>query len=88
MQRSTELTFTVASHYLSALINFDYSGLETNEMQMVEDFYNDIHSQTPDGFEWGHLSVSDEHPELDTCEICDLLADCVQVTAIYWNKKA
>ena len=88
MQRSTELTFTVASHYLSALINFDYSGLETKEMQMVEDFYNDIHSQTPDGFEWGHLSVSDDQPEFDTCEICDLLADCVQVTAIYWNKQA
>ena len=88
MQRSTELTFTVASHYLSALINFDYSGLETAEMQMVEDFYNDIHSQTPDGFEWGHLSVSDDHPEFDTCEICDLLADCVTVTAIYWNKQA
>lgn len=88
MQRSTELTFTVSTHYLSALINSDYSGLETHEMGIVEDFYNDIHSQAPEGFEWGHLSVSNDYPELDTCEICDLLADCVTVTAIYWNKQA
>lgn len=88
MQRSTELTFYVAEHYLAALINFDYSGLENDEIGIVEGFYNEIHAQTPNDFEWGHLSVTNEQPEFRVCEASEKLANCVEVTAIYWNKKA
>jgi len=88
MQRSTELSFYISTHYLSALINGDYSSLETHEMQTVEDFHNYAHSQCPDGFEWGHFSVTNEETDLRECEASEKLADCVEVTAIFWNKKA
>lgn len=88
MKRSESLSFFVCTHYIPALINGDYSGLETNEMHIVEDFHNEVHSQCPEGFEWGHFSVSDAEPEITQCEASDKLADCVEVTAIFWNKKA
>jgi hypothetical protein len=88
MKRIESITFYVSTSYIPALINGDFSGLETSEIQTVEDFHNDAHSQCPEGFEWGHFSVSDAEPDFRECEASEKLADCVEVSAIFWNKKA
>ena len=85
MKRSTELSFYISSQYLSALINGDYSGLGSQDLQTVEDFHNYAHSQCPNGFEWGHFSVTNDETDLRECEASDKLADCVEVTAIFWK---
>jgi hypothetical protein len=86
MQRTTETSFYVSPHFVSTLIDADWTSLENHEMQLVEDFWNNAVADCPDGFEFGHFSKTDSKPELMECAVSERLDDCVEVTAIYWNK--
>jgi hypothetical protein len=66
----------VASHYLSALINGDVSGLEAGDEYLLEQFVGQYHGCR---FE----VVAEEFGQMDTyfttCEVCDKYAMCAKV---------
>lgn len=69
-------TCHIATHYLSALINGDVSGLEANDEYLLEQFVGQYHGC--------HFEVvTEEFGEMTTyfttCEVCDEYAMCAKV---------
>lgn len=66
----------IATHYLSALINGDVSGLEANDEYLLEQFVGQYHGCRFD-------VVTEEFGEMTTyfttCEVCDKYAMCAKV---------
>ena len=79
MIRFKSIEYVVASHYLSALINGDYSGLDDDECGHVDDFNN----QVTDQGEFSHYDTEGEQIDFAECEISGLMADCVRLVAHY-----
>lgn len=81
------IEYNIGTHYLSALINCDLSGLSDEEAAALEDFEHQARHDAPAGFEFGHFSCSTEEPdEFKLCEISGLMAQTIPVAAIYWAK--
>lgn len=70
--------YRVGTHYLSALINDDWSGLEWDETEALECFI----SRVKDQWGVGHWSVSDDGEEFAMCHVSDLMAT---VETVQWN---
>ena len=68
--------FTLADHWLSPLINGDYTGLEDAEVQTLDDFLADLPPYAQNGV-WGVVS---EEGHFARDEISDLYANCFDCT--------
>lgn len=86
MKRFDSIIYNVGTHYLSALINGDYSGLADEEAAALDEFAEQVQHDAPEGFEFGHFSAPDCDPEFKTCEVSGLMADTLPLDAIYWAK--
>ena len=64
------IEFYVSTHFLSAIINCDDSGLDLSDRVALERFYK---QDLPKG----HWSTDDDQPSFRRCDICHLLADTV-----------
>ena len=81
------IEYNIGTHYLSALINQDYTGLSDEEEGALEEFEYQVLCDTPAGFKFGHFSCNaDEPDEFKLCEISGLMAQTIPVAAIYWAK--
>jgi hypothetical protein len=87
MQQSDSIEYHISEHYLSAIINKDYSGLTDTEEHQIEDFEYQVMCDTPIGFEFGHFDApSDYSEDFGNCEICNMESKIVPLIAIYWKK--
>ena len=76
--------YMIAEHYLSALINCDYSGLSDSDTAELDRFEaaaikEAMKHGTPQGFTIG----GDEEPSFERCDVSGLLANCVPVSFMY-----
>ena len=72
------IEYTVADHFLSAIINGDDSGLDDDDKAQLEAFYE----KESTGCESGHWDTdSEEEASFSQCDICGLYANCV---TLYW----
>ena len=71
----TTYSYDVAEHYLSAFINDDFSGLEPDEVALVEQF---IEKEQLQGHSFD-FEAGDSY--FYTCEICNLKANCHKLLA-------
>lgn len=69
-----ERTYIIGKHFLPALINGDYTGMEDHEDQALDAFLERVACK-------GHWSYADEGENFTRCEVSGLYADCVTVTA-------
>jgi len=77
--------YTIAGHYLPALINGDESGLEERECKMLQTFIDNLPEQAKAGH-WAY--DSDENGEdFTTCEVCGLYAGCFNVRLMFKKKQ-
>ena len=67
--------YTICGHYLSAIINGDYSGLEDSEEAELNEFLDSVSEHGN-----GHWSVDSEEPDFCTDEVSGLMADCYDCT--------
>ena len=89
MKRSESIEYNIGTHYLSALIDGDITGLADEEAAALEDFEYQAKLDAPAGFEFGHFSVPDAEPdEFRMCEVSGLMAQTQPVEAVYWQKEA
>ena len=65
--------YLIATHYVSAIINDDYSGLDDSEESDLRAF---LAANEQRGSHW---DCNDESPEFCTDEVSGLKADCVLV---------
>ena len=70
--------FDIAVHFMSALINDDYSGLTDIEERQLKRWLSDL-SVT------GHFDPLNMWPDFDKCEICGDYAECVTVRLYFHN---
>lgn len=68
--------YTMSEHFLSALINDDYTGLEDSEENELNKFLEHVYSAHGLGF-WDMNPA--EQPDFTRCEVTDLHADCINV---------
>jgi hypothetical protein len=71
--KSTTATHNVASHYMSAIINNDYSGLEPEEVSALNTWLTKAGLSFADAINWRGVGFCRD-------EVGGLLADCHQVT--------
>ena len=79
-----EYTYTIADHYLSALINADYSGLSDDEEIELNDFIKSM----PKHFHgkakmYPSFDIQDEEGSFDIDEVSGLHANCYTVIVTY-----
>ena len=70
----TEYTYNICTHYASAIINGDESGLSDEELEGLNDFLDSLEHGP------GHWDVSDEEPDFSRDEVSGLMGDCVTFT--------
>jgi hypothetical protein len=81
--------YTIASHFLSALINDDPSGLEGDEDRQLTEFERAAHANAKEsGFTVGHWDYDSD--ELDNgnftyCDVTGLRADCVTLRLMVYK---
>ena len=72
--------FNISGHFLSALINDDYSGLTDEEAMQLDQFVD----------QWQHLSgtfdVLPTGTDFKMCEVCNLHAETHDVRLYFYNK--
>lgn len=73
--------FAIGSHYLSALINDDYSGLTDEESEELDSFYSLELHQGNAGGHWSHDSDGESY--FTVCDISGMRGDCVTVFWVF-----
>lgn len=72
--------YTIAGHYLPALINGDDSGLEERECEILQTFIDNL----PEQAKAGHWAYNDENREdFTVCDVCGLYAGCYNVRLMF-----
>ena len=71
-------TFLVGTHFLSAIFNGDYSGLNSAESLLLDNWLaNNVHGYTE--------SIENEESQLTFCAITKLMSDCTEVNFILFK---
>lgn len=65
--------YLIATHYVSAIINDDYTGLEDDEETELRAWLEDNEQRG------GYWTCEDDYPEFCTDEVSGLKSDCVLV---------
>lgn len=73
--------YTIAAHFLSALINGDFSGFTNLEQEQ----FNAWQDTLP--IVGGIFDVAEQESFFGECEICGLFADCMTVRLNFHNPK-
>ena len=75
--------YTIGSHFLSAIINADCSGLTDEDERQLDDFLANL----PPAAVGGVWELQDDEYETDfaRCEVTDLMSDCVNVNLHFHN---
>ena len=73
--------YDLASHYLPALINGDYTGLTDWEEAELNAWVDSLPVS-------GHFDVISEESDFKQCDICELHADCYEVRLYFQTQEA
>ena len=80
-----EYTYKIADHWLSPIINGDYSGLEDQEEAQLNDFLASIPKQIHHKSKMhAFFHVVDEEGSFDVDEVSGLYANCYALTVTYF----
>lgn len=77
--------YTIAGHYLPALINGDDSGLEERECKMLQTFIDNLPEQAKAGH-WAYDN-DDSGEDFTICDVCGLYAGCYNVRLMFKKDK-
>jgi hypothetical protein len=66
-------TFNMGSHFLSAIINGDHSGLSDQEETALNRFMDNLPVKN------GHFDLVEDEGNFSACEVGGLFDDCVKV---------
>ena len=76
--------YTIGSHFLSAIINSDCSGLDDRDEWFLDEFLANL----PPAAVGGSWDVQDGEAEFALCEVTNLYSDCVTVKLHFHNPEA
>ena len=75
--------YTLAGHFVSALINGDFSGLNNDECIQLDDW----HDSTRQNSFSNVFDVVEDETSFKVCEVCGLFAECYTVRQHFYNPK-
>jgi hypothetical protein len=75
--------YKIAGHFLSALINDDYTGLGDDEEKALQILTDNVYNTHGLGF-WATNPA--ESPHFTRCEVTHLLADCINIQYLTESK--
>jgi hypothetical protein len=70
------MEYTIGSHFASALVNGDYSGLDDNEARDLDSWLEE------NQFRGGFWDIGETH-EFTRCEISKLMGECITAIQHY-----
>jgi len=76
--------YKIAGHYLSALINDDYSGLSTEEEIELIEFTRREYPAGAKDTSWT-MPDNEESASFERCDVCKSLADCYTVHLLIYG---
>jgi len=68
--------FNIASHYASAIVNNDYTGLDDNEEKELNGFLDYLQREYGNNY----LIWNDAEADYNRCDVSNLMGDCLQFT--------
>jgi hypothetical protein len=66
--------FNIASHYASAIVNNDYTGLDDNEEKELNGFLDHLQRQYGNAY----LIWNGAESDYNRCDVSNLMGDCLQ----------
>lgn len=84
------MEYSLPAHWLPALINADYSGLDDEENEQLTAFTrSEVGGMRQQGWQFGHWAYGEDEPSFDPFHDARftgcLPADCQPVTAHFWK---
>jgi hypothetical protein len=76
--------YTIATHFLSAIINDDRSGLTREERHQLDTFVDSLPEDAANGT-WDYAGFAPTSPSFDRCEICGVYAECLDAKLWFHN---
>ena len=76
--------FNISGHFLPAIINGDYSGLNDFEVNLLDDFLNKYSKL--DNATWDVDSIESQDSRFIDCDITELFSDCYNVKLHFTNE--
>ena len=74
------ITFNICSHYASAIVNGDYSGLENHEEIELNNFLDNLTREY--GSQDLNLIDLEDQFNFKLCEVSNLMGDCLEFSLI------
>jgi hypothetical protein len=85
MKIAQEISYQVGSHFMSALINDDESGLEDDEIELLNSFVQSLSSKHHSKvFTTSNEPYADED-EFALCEITNLYSSCSKLIVLIYS---
>lgn len=81
-------TFIIGEHFLSALINDDWTGLNDGESIQLETFLTDIWLELEAGADASHWSYDEDQSEFRHCDVTGQRGMCVHVDLMVRHARA
>ena len=81
MKTNNSYMYMIGDHFLSALVNGDYSGLSEHESTLLDNWYKDNNIQ---GSVWDFMPFNDV--DFFKCEITGLMGNCVEIHQHFYDE--
>lgn len=85
MEIAQEISYQVGSHFIPALINDDESGLEDNEIELLNSFVQSLSSKHQSKVFTTSNDPYEYEDEFALCEITNLYSSCSKLIVLIYS---
>lgn len=80
------ISYTLGTQFASYVANGDFDHLSDEEKSQFDDLEQSARINAPEGYRFAHWGIEiDNRDEFARCEATDLMGDCCQFDAVYFE---
>jgi hypothetical protein len=80
------ISYTLGTQFASYVANGDFDHLSDEEKSQFDDLEQSARINAPEGYRFAHWGIEIENrDEFTRCEATDLMGDCCQFDAVYFE---
>jgi hypothetical protein len=82
------IPYTLGTQFATYVANGDFDHLTDKEKRQFDDLEQFSRLDAPNGYYFAHWSIqTDQYDEFAKCEATDLMGNCYQFDAVYFEKE-
>lgn len=80
------ISYTLGTQFAAYVANGDFDHLSDEEKSQFDDLEQAARDNAPEGYSFAHWGIDiDNRDEFTRCEATDLMGDCCQFDAVYFE---